>query len=253
MEDIKDFEQHRKLMINNLANNDAELFTDIEMLEIFLYDMLPGKDTRKIAKTLLNKFGSLSKVVMATSSELVKVDGIDSETANRINIFAKIARYYIEDLRKCTKRIYDTHSAINELRPMFTGRTNEYFAVMLLSARAEVLFQDIIYEGSISQVPIYIRDIVSLCIHYNADTIIIAHNHTSGNPTPSKYDIVATKEIQFALMGIHVNLDDHIIFTNKDFTSFKRSGWLSDISYATDEFRNQMLKSAIRSEKELGL
>lgn len=246
-------EGHRQRVRERLEEQGVETFGDVEILEFLLFSVLTRIDTKPLVKRLLAKFGSLSGVLNADEKDLITVEGVGEKTAKYLTKFPSIIRYYMEDLNSSTKRIYDSNSAIEVLKPNFIGLKKEAVAVLLIDSSCKILFNDILWVGSVSQVPIYTRDLVERCIRYNADTVVIAHNHTSGNIAPSKGDIIATKELQFALESIFVNLDDHIIFTEKSFTSMKRSGWLKDVVAATSNYKNNILQTARDMETELGL
>lgn len=246
-------EGHRERVREKLEEQGVETFDDVEILEFLLFNVLTRIDTKPVVKRLLKKFGSLSGVLNADEKDLLTVEGVGEKTTKYLTKFPSIIRYYMEDLNSSTKRIYDSNSAIEMLRPSFIGLKKEAVAVLMIDSSGKILFNDILWVGAVAQVPIYTRELVEKCIRYNADTVFVAHNHTSGNPAPSRNDLVATKELQFALESIFVNLDDHIIFTEKGFTSMKRSGWLKDVVAATSNYRNNILQTARDMEAELGL
>ncbi|MEG1426598.1 MAG: JAB domain-containing protein [Oscillospiraceae bacterium] len=206
-----------------------------------------------MSERLLKKFGSFSRVLNASTRELIKVVGIGKSTADFLHMIPQFARYYLDDMNTSTRRVFDNQSAYNQLKSKFIGRRRECVVAMILNSRGAIKFNNVISEGSISQVPIYVRELVQLCIEHDADTVILAHNHTSGNPAPSRGDIVATKEIQLALDGIYVNLEDHMILTDTDYSSMRKSGWLSDVTAATAQFRKNMIVSAREAEEEIQL
>ncbi len=239
---------------NKLDTRGAAGLTDTDILDSLLSFIVVGRDTRKIATALIKKFGSFSTVLGAPESELLKITGIDIKTAKYLTQLPEFARYYLDDItNKTRKRIFDTNSSYDQFRLKFLGMTKECVAIIILNSRGQIVHNDILWQGTVSQVPVYIRELVSLCIHFDADTVIIAHNHPSGNPAPSRGDVSATKEIQIALDGIYVNLEDHLIITDTDYTSLRKSGWLSDVSAATSMYRNNILMSARKAEDELGL
>ena len=92
--------------------------------------------------------------------------------------------------------------------------------------RARGGFSRLWSEGAVSAVPLYVRKLVRLCIDYEADSFLLAHNHISGSIEPSKQDILTTKQLELALGCIQVRLRDHIILTDRDQFSFFESGLL---------------------------
>ena len=160
----------------------------------------------------------------------------------------ELARAYLEEDAKSLKRIFDTKSACEVMRPKFLGRENELMAVLLLNGRGQILYCDVLAEGSVSSVPIYKRRLVELCIRYNVQTVFIAHNHPSGLACPSRNDIVATRHIQLSLKGIDAWLSDHIIFAGDDYCSFRSMGLLELIGQSSVSYTH--LAFAIEGEYE---
>ena len=121
----------------------------------------------------------------------------------------------------------------------------------MLDSRGSQLYNDVLSEGSVSAVPIYIRRLLQLCILYDAQHVMLAHNHPSGNAAASRNDITATHQIELALESFDATLNDHIIFAGEDFNSFFRNGWLDLVKEEVRGYRRQELESARRKEREI--
>lgn len=242
---------HRDRMRERLNQRGADGMSPTDVLELLLFQSIPRADVRVLAEALLKKFGSFAQVLGAPVSQLAKVPGIGLKTAEFLHMMPHFARYYLDDLAVNHKRIFDIETSYEQMRHKFLGRTKECIAVILLDSRGHMVYDGIVCEGAVSQVPLYVRSLVQLCIEFNADSVILGHNHTSGNPAPSRQDIVATKELQLALDGVYVSLEDHVIFTDTDYTSMRRSGWLTDVTAAAERFRKDMIISAREAEEAL--
>ena len=133
----------------------------------------------------------------------------------------ELARAYLEDQAGQMLRIYDLRSRADAFRPKFLGKKNEIVCLMLLDGRGHLRYNDVLLEGSVSEVPIYLRKIVRLCIEYQVQQVVLAHNHPSGNPAPSRGDMLATCRVALALESIDAQLVDHLIFTEDDMFSFQ--------------------------------
>lgn len=253
MEEAKTHEGHRERMRIKLNEKGADGMAPEDVLELALFCSIPRADTRELALKLLKRFGSFSGVLNAPVKDLMRVEGVGGKTAELLHMLPQFARYYLDDLAAKSKRIFDVNSAYEQMKSKFVGRTRECVAALILNSRGQIMFDDILCQGTVSQVPIYVRELVELCIRFDADTVVLGHNHVSGNPAPSKGDIVATKELQLALDGVYVNLEDHIIFTHAGYTSMRKSGWLSDVTVATEQFRQNMLMEAMAAEESLNL
>lgn len=222
-----------------------------QAIALVLGYVMPVKEAKAIAKRLIEIFGSFSGVLEAPEGELETVGGVDTQTADYLRMLGGLTEYYIEDKNTRLKRVYDSKSAYEVLKPKFLGRKTEAVILLLLDGRGRVSYNEVINEGSISEVPIYIRRIVELCLKYEAFTAILAHNHPSGNPVPSKNDIHATRDIEFALNGIDVELFDHIIFAGTDYLSMKSSAWLERIKDEVKIYKESMKRESEEQENAI--
>jgi len=219
-----------------------------ELLKEILDKTMTG-DTEELAKALLFRFDSFAGVISAPIKELMKVKGMEHSAAKFITDIPRFFRRYIDDMNSPNLRVYSTEIAYKLVRNKFFGRKTEIIVLVILNSKGQVVYNNIIAEGSVSMVPVYIKQIMQLCVEYNADTIILAHNHPSGNPSPSKGDVVATKEVQMAVESIYVTMHDHMIFTDTDYFSMRGSGWLESIVRGTEQVRQNALAEAMADER----
>lgn len=199
-----------------------------ELLRQALDYVLPSGKAEAAVSTLLGRFGGFSGVFLAPQEEL--------------------ARAYLEDSSQDLARVYDADSAIALFRPKFLGRSTEAVCLMLLDSRGRLLYNDFITEGAVSAVPIYIRPLLQLCIRYDAQHVLLAHNHPSGNAAASRNDITATRQVEMALESIEATLNDHIIFAGEDTLSFAQCGWLGQIKEEVRDYRREELQAAREQE-----
>lgn len=165
-----------------------------------------------------------------------------------MRLVTDLARAYLEDSSQDLARVYDADSAIALFRPKFLGRSTEAVCLMLLDSRGRLLYNDFIAEGAVSAVPIYIRPLLQLCIRYDAQHVLLAHNHPSGNAAASRNDITATRQVEMALESIEATLNDHIIFAGEDTLSFAQCGWLGQIKEEVRDYRREELQAAREQE-----
>ena len=215
-----------------------------EILSFFVADSLNA------ANGLIARFKTFQSVLSASQEELLTVKGMNPEAARMLSSFHRLNKEYTDCMNCTNVRVFNSESACRILKPKFSNTDNEKIALLILNSRGQVMFNEIISEGSIHMVPVYIRNVMRLCLDYNADTVIFAHNHPGGNPIPTAGDIHATKELQLAMESIYVSFYDHIVFSDEDYFSMRSSGWLKSIVKTTDEFRRSVIKEKEGNENE---
>ncbi len=219
------------------------------LLQAALGYLLPAPKAEEAAAALLERFGGFEGVFLAPEEELARTVG--EQAARYLRLTTDLARAYLEDKSKDLKRVYDTTSAVDLFRPKFLGRTTEAVCLMLLDGRGRLIYNDVLSEGSITAVPIYIRRLLQLCILYDAQNVLLAHNHPSGSAAPSRNDITATRQVEMALESIDATLNDHIIFAGEDYLSFAKSGWLINVKRDIRLRRREELRTTREEEREL--
>ena len=113
---------------------------------------------------------------------------------------------------------------IRHLRIFFTDKLKEQFVVVFLNGCNKIITTEVLFEGSLTSSAIYPREVIRRIIELGSAAIIIAHNHPSGNPNPSKEDINITKKLIEACKTIDVQIHDHILIAGENVTSFADRG-----------------------------
>lgn len=239
---------HRLRVKERFLRDGLDGFEPHVVLEMLLYYTVPQGDTNPTAHRLLQKFGSFDRVLDAPYEELLKVKGIGPSAATFLKLIPAVSRRYLEEKALEKGRAYSIEEAAQILIPKFVGRQKEAIAVLLLDSKGIPLYSGIVAEGSIHAVPVYVREIIQLATNYGADTLILAHNHPSGNAAPSTGDITATKEVLRAVESVNMTLGDHLIIAGNDYTSFRKSGWLQALAEEQIRKNARMDWSVISSE-----
>ncbi len=222
-----------------------------KVLESVLEYVVPGGGAEKACASLLKTLGSFDGVFAAPEEVLRDIPAVGPETARFLSLVVQMCRFCLEERSWQFQRIYDTASAVEVFRPKFLGRKTEAVCLMLLDGRGRVVYNDLICEGSVSQVPLYLRKVLQLCIQYHVDDVILAHNHPSGVPFPSHNDLVVTDRLLTALQGIGADLEDHIILADDSYYSFLDSGALADQRLLLREAQARELESTRQLELRL--
>lgn len=198
----------------------------MELLQKALQYVLPKKRAESVCASLLARFDSFDGIFSAPPEVLREVPDFGPEGADFLHTVIQLAKLYLEERTWNLQRVYDTDSAVELFRPKFLGRRTEAVCLMLLDSRGRMVYNDIICEGAISEVPLHLRQVLHLCIAYQIDEVFLAHNHPSGMALPSQNDLLVTDRLLVALQGIEAELCDHIIFAGDSYYSFYESGIL---------------------------
>ncbi len=211
---------HRERVLNKFASNPDGL-PDHELLEILLFPLLPRKDVNPLAHTLIRTFGDLSGVLSASYKELICVEGVGKNTAAGLVAIGKIYSVVTERRTKKKKTDFSSFARCREdLLKYFSELKEERFTAFFLDGKYKLIakleygdnFKDKV-TGDLSEIA------KGLAIHKPA-FLFIAHNHPSGQATPSEEDDFATKKIN-ALCSIYgVTLVDHVIIAGKEAYSY---------------------------------
>lgn len=215
---------HRARMKELLRNNGIDAFSDHTVLELLLYCSIPRGDVNPLAHELMNRFGTLAGVFEAPEEELLKVDGVGANTVYLIKLVPQIAKRYMVSRVYENSIINSTEDAGKFLVPRFHGELNEMVYLLSLDAKGKVLNCSLVGTGDVNSANVSIRKIVSTALKYNATSVILAHNHTSGMALPSGDDVNTTIELHEALRRVDVTLLDHLIIADDDFVSLAANG-----------------------------
>ena len=222
-----EYKGHRERIRKRFLDKGIHSFSDYEILEFLLFYCNAQGDTKPIAKAILKKFKSLNRVFKADVKELETVEGVGPISAILIKFVGELlTELYGENLKIETKadKITDKEALLKFLRNKIGYEDVEKFYVIYLSSSNEVIAFEESSSGTLDRSSIYPREIYKRVIMENAKSIIIAHNHPSGNTRPSKCDIDITNEIAKGLKNFGALLLEHIIITRDSYFSFLEEG-----------------------------
>jgi len=222
---------HRERVRKKFLENGFNGLEDYEVLELLLFYVIPRKDTKAIAKELIKKFKTLANVLKADTLELKTINGLGDVAITFLKMIGALPEKIYEDKLKNQKLIKDDKNKITDKEVLLSFLRNkigyedvEKFYVIYLSSSNEVIAFEESSSGTLDRSSIYPREIYKRVIMENAKSIIIAHNHPSGNTCPSKCDIDITNEIAKGLKNFGALLLEHIIITRDSYFSFLEEG-----------------------------
>lgn len=218
---------HRNRLRKKFEKYGIEGLEDHEIIELMLFYSIPRKDVNEIAHNLLRDNGNhISSLFEADIKTLMKTKGIGYNSAILIKLILGLFKSYsIDKADKSKNVILDTTSKTGEyVKNLFIGDQKEVFYLIALNKKLKVIQAIRLFEGTVDSVPMYKRELVEKALEVKATTVILAHNHPSGNPMPSGMDILSTEDVAKALKTVDIEIADHIIVAGDIYSSFKEIG-----------------------------
>ncbi len=227
MSDKPHYLGHRQRLKDRFLQ-DPGLLENYELLELLLGYALPRKDTKPLAKALLDRFGSLGGVFGAKPHELREIEGFGPglETFWRVwqEFWARLCR---DSLPERT-RINSPLDIVETARARLGRDSRESFWAALVDNKNRLLSFNKAAQGTVDQSAVYPREIIGLALEHKASGLILVHNHPGGDPAPSLQDREVTREIRKSAAGLGIRVLDHIIVAEDSWYSFQENGLLTD-------------------------
>jgi DNA repair protein RadC len=181
---------------------------------------LVGSRAASISRLLLDEFLTLPCVLAAPPSRLHAVT--QSESITRFIVLVRDAMLYSLRLRISDRPVLSSDERlIDYLRTTMAYNLTEQFRVLFLNTRDILIRDEVMGIGSISEAPVFPREVVRRALELGAAAIVLVHNHPSGDPEPSDSDLSITRRISICAGTFDIALNDHIIVTKMGFESFR--------------------------------
>ena len=212
---------HRTRMRQRLLKAGPDALADYEMLEMILYMALPRRDTKPIARALLTRFRSFGGVIGAPAAELTAIEGLGEAGAAAVKLVQAAALRMMQH-EVASQPVLASWDKLTEYLTAAMGQERiEQFRVLFLDGRNKLIADEVQGHGTINHAPAYPREVVRRCLELHASAVILAHNHPSGEPTPSREDVALTAEIVRAALMMGITVHDHIIIGRGKWLSFR--------------------------------
>jgi len=224
---------HRERLRDRAARGGIGALPDYELLELLLFRSIPYRDTKPLAKDLLNRFGSLEGIgaasleaiedQVATSMGYARGKASRATALDLMLIFDTARRVAAEPTAR--RPVISSWSALLAyVRVALQHEPREQFRVLYLDRKNQLILDEIQNRGTVDHAPVYPREVVRRALELSASNMILVHNHPSGDPTPSRADIEMTKEVVRAGQALKVEVHDHLIVGRHGVTSLKQQG-----------------------------
>lgn len=218
---MNEHEGHRKRLRESFMERGVDGMHDHQVLELLLTYSIPRKDTNVLAHALIKRFGSLREVCDADPHALMQVEGIGESAAVLLSLTGAIARQ-IGWKARTGAGLSTPWAAMEYCRGRFGESRYEAMHVISLDKNRRILHVDLISSGTLTETAVYPRLVVEVALRHQAHSVILTHNHPSGEVRPSRNDIETTMHILRALEPIGIRLYDHIITSRGNAFSMMR-------------------------------
>ncbi len=196
---------------------------DYELLELLLFQAIPRRDVKPLAKDMLRTFGSLPRVLRATKSDLEGFGLSEAAIAALKSVCAIAERLMRQDVMQ-TKVLGNWTQLIDYLHATMAHEGREIFRVLYLNKKNELIADEVQGRGTVDHTPAYPREILKLALELGATALIMVHNHPSGDATPSQADLDLTNAVVAAAKPLRITVHDHIIISAKGHASLRNLG-----------------------------
>ena len=214
---------HRARLRQRLLDAGPAGFHDYELIEYLLTLTIPRVDTKPLAKRLIDDFGGIGPLLGA-SAETLKREGLSDATVAALKIAEATALRMLE-ARVEGQPVLSSWDALGDyLHATMAHRRTEEVRVLFLNAKNMLLANEALWQGSVDEASVHVREVITRAIALGATAIIIVHNHPSGDPTPSTQDIRLTRDLVEAGRHMRVTVHDHVIVGAQGRTSMRAMG-----------------------------
>lgn len=198
--------------------------SDAELLAIFFRTGIRGKTAIDIARELLNELGGLKQLLNANQQFFYQKPGIGKAKLAFLKAALELGRRYQEETIEIGSALTDSQATKRVVASRLRDYQHEVFACLFLNNQHQIICFEELFQGTLTEASVYPREVVKRSLAHNAAKIILAHNHPSGNPTPSQADQDMTRLLKEALALVDIQVIDHIVVGKKESFSFAETG-----------------------------
>jgi DNA repair protein RadC len=182
----------------------------------------PGVDAVAAADALMARFGGIGRVLGAAEADLARVIG--APAARQLGLLHALLLRALEHPLRQRSILTSTEAVRTYLRARLAALPRAVFHVLFLDKKNQLIADERMAEGTVDHAPVYPREVVRRALELSASAIVLAHNHPSGDPTPSKADIDMTQQVVAAARALQIVVDDHLVVAGDQVASLRALG-----------------------------
>lgn len=215
------FHGHRQRLRDRFMGAGEAALADYEMLELLLFRAIARRDVKPLAKALIARFGSYAETVAARPERLREVEGLSESAIVEIKLVEAAAKRLARGALQKRPVLSSFMEVLDYCRTAMAFSEREEFRILFLDKRNALIADEIQGVGTIDHTPVYPREIIRRALELGSSALILAHNHPSGDPTPSAADIRMTKDIAAIAQPFGITVHDHLIVGRHGHSSFR--------------------------------
>lgn len=223
MKNKPDYLGHRARIREKFLNSFGAELHDYELLEILLFSAFTRKDSKPLAKKLISKFGDISTVLNASEEMLRDVEGVSDSVVVQLKLVAEISKRIFKKSAQEKPVLNNFDAVISYASLLLKDLKHEAFYVLFLDKKYQLIEEQLIANGENDIVLVSAKDVARRALMLHSASVILAHNHPSGELKPSNSDIKTTNEIVEVLRKLQIQVLDHLIISKSGNFSFKQN------------------------------
>ncbi|MGL4336853.1 MAG: RadC family protein [Turicibacter sp.] len=217
---------HEERPRERLLNDGAPFLSNAELLAILLRTGTRNQSAVRLAQAILQKTEGLKLLNEITIEELIKIKGVGQNKAIEILACIELGKRISKSRQIKADAILSPSDCVSFLSADMKHLTQEHFVVLFLDTKNYIVGKKTIFIGSLNKAIVHPREVFRAAIKRSSASIICAHNHPSGDPTPSEQDIQLTHRLVEAGELIGIKVLDHVIIGDEQFVSLKEKGYI---------------------------
>jgi DNA repair protein RadC len=215
--------------------------SDQQVIELLLGLTLPSQSAGKLARECIEKFHNLAGFMGARTRQLQEI-GLPDNCILCLRLIHELPVHVLKQRAVEQPAYNSSRELFDYLEYSMRDLDREVFKVIFLDEKNHIKEIADLFTGTKNQIPVSARDIIESALNHGADSLVLVHNHTSGNPSPSKTDTIFTRDMIFVGILLQINVLDHIIVGGNSYFSFADSGLLQKYK---DSFLTMKIKGIL--------
>lgn len=199
-----------------------EALSDAALLAILLRTGRQGKNAIALAREMINRFGGLNGLMMATQDDLLSVKGIGKAKMAQILAAMEIVKRRLRQPLEKMNIIENPNDLFEYLKASMSNLSREEFRLLHLNRSKYLIAEEVLFRGTVDESAVYAREVVESALRKRASALIFVHNHPTGSAESSLEDMELTISLVNACKAVDIPVLDHVIVGNDCFLSMRR-------------------------------